>query len=217
MHAVSGERPGDTHTGPGQGVGRDTAAAHQRLARELCRLRAASSKSLKELEPELHVSDSSLSRYLSGRAVPPWTVVARLARLVGREPGGSCDGFPTLEAAGQTPVQGVTPARPQGDDHEPTVTLVTGAVDGRPSIWAEITGAQAGDRVWIDWSDTEGVSHTRCGPFGVTPPDGVSRAAEVVAGRWFRACGDTPRAVAGSPRNACTDWDPVVSRRSPPG
>lgn len=55
--------------------------AHRRLAEELQALRRKSGKSLRELELEVHVSDSSLSRYLSGRVVPPWQVVESLCRV----------------------------------------------------------------------------------------------------------------------------------------
>ncbi|MCP2336052.1 helix-turn-helix domain-containing protein [Actinomadura rupiterrae] len=57
-----------------------------RLATELRRLREVSGRSLKDLESDLHVSDSSLSRYLSGKTVPPWDVVSALCRVAGREP-----------------------------------------------------------------------------------------------------------------------------------
>jgi hypothetical protein len=48
------------------------------LAAELRELRKRSGKSLRELERPTLSSDSSLSRYLAGRALPPWQVVAVL-------------------------------------------------------------------------------------------------------------------------------------------
>jgi transcriptional regulator with XRE-family HTH domain len=60
--------------------------AQENLAKELRRLREQSGRSLKGLEAETHASDSSLSRYLSGKTVPPWTVVVALCRAAGRDP-----------------------------------------------------------------------------------------------------------------------------------
>jgi transcriptional regulator with XRE-family HTH domain len=57
-----------------------------RLTAELRVLRDSSGKSLRELEKHTHTSDSSLSRYLSGQALPPWPVVHALATLTGRDP-----------------------------------------------------------------------------------------------------------------------------------
>jgi transcriptional regulator with XRE-family HTH domain len=60
--------------------------AGPRLAAELQALRARTGKSLKELEQLVHASDSSISRYLSGRIVPPWAVIERLSRPAGDDP-----------------------------------------------------------------------------------------------------------------------------------
>lgn len=49
------------------------------LAAELRELRKRSGKSLCELERPTLSSDSSLSRYLAGRALPPWPVVEALS------------------------------------------------------------------------------------------------------------------------------------------
>jgi transcriptional regulator with XRE-family HTH domain len=57
--------------------------AREHLAGELRRLRELSGRSLKDLEADTHASDSSLSRYLSGKTVPPWSVVERLCRVAG--------------------------------------------------------------------------------------------------------------------------------------
>jgi transcriptional regulator with XRE-family HTH domain len=56
------------------------------LAVELRKLRKLSGKSLRELEQATLSSDSALSRYLSGQAVPPWQVVEALCRLGGGSP-----------------------------------------------------------------------------------------------------------------------------------
>lgn len=61
----------------------DNADAHPmvRLGALLQDLRRRTGKSLKDLESLVHVSDSSLSRYFAGRALPPWPVVQRLCAL----------------------------------------------------------------------------------------------------------------------------------------
>jgi transcriptional regulator with XRE-family HTH domain len=53
-------------------------AAVDALAAELRTLRTRSGKSLRELQKSTFASDSALSRYLSGRALPPWRVVEAL-------------------------------------------------------------------------------------------------------------------------------------------
>lgn len=57
-----------------------------KLAVELRRMREVTGMSLRSLERKVHVSDSSLSRYLSGQSVPPWSVVVALCDLAGRDP-----------------------------------------------------------------------------------------------------------------------------------
>lgn len=63
-----------------------TAAPHPkvRLAAELRDLRSATGMSLRDLQRHTHSSDSSLSRYLSGRIIPPWAVVEALCALADR-------------------------------------------------------------------------------------------------------------------------------------
>jgi transcriptional regulator with XRE-family HTH domain len=60
-------------------------ASAGRLASRLRDLRKLTGRSLKDLEAELHVSDSSLSRYFSGQSVPPWPVVEQLGKLAGED------------------------------------------------------------------------------------------------------------------------------------
>ncbi|MFL6118013.1 helix-turn-helix domain-containing protein [Actinophytocola sp.] len=73
-----------TNTGTSRSVSGDTARA--RLAQRLRELRRASGLSLRDLERKVHASDSSLSRYLAGRALPPWQVVVVLCELTGADP-----------------------------------------------------------------------------------------------------------------------------------
>lgn len=69
-------RPGEELVVLGGSVPRDAAVAA--LAAELRTLRLRSGKSLRELQKSTFASDSALSRYLSGRALPPWRVVEAL-------------------------------------------------------------------------------------------------------------------------------------------
>lgn len=70
----------------GRDDGRCGEAAGRELAGRLRSLRDRTGRSLKELQKVVHVSDSSLSRYFSGRILPPWDVVERLADLADEEP-----------------------------------------------------------------------------------------------------------------------------------
>lgn len=63
-----------------------TAEPAGELVRRLCQLKDESGRSLRELERATHASNSALSRYLSGQAAPPWTVVVALCREAGRDP-----------------------------------------------------------------------------------------------------------------------------------
>ncbi len=52
----------------------------------LRRLKADSRRSLRDIERATHISNSSLSRYLSGQATPSWNVVVALCRVTGHDP-----------------------------------------------------------------------------------------------------------------------------------
>lgn len=52
-------------------------ALHTSLVTELRGLRAEAGLTLRELSLRVHMSDSSLSRYFTGQALPPWEVVGR--------------------------------------------------------------------------------------------------------------------------------------------
>ncbi|MEV0719689.1 helix-turn-helix domain-containing protein [Asanoa sp. NPDC050611] len=85
------------------------------LAGWLRELRDLTGRSLRELEREVHVSSSSLSRYFSGQAVPPWPVVVALCKAANRDPRPlrevwerAKDG-PQASAAGPAPVRNDLP------------------------------------------------------------------------------------------------------------
>ncbi|WP_405068490.1 tetratricopeptide repeat protein [Kribbella sp. NBC_01510] len=56
------------------------------LARQLSQLRDLTGRSLRELARDINASSSSLSRYFSGQAVPPWPTVVALCKAAGRDP-----------------------------------------------------------------------------------------------------------------------------------
>ncbi|MGP4051431.1 helix-turn-helix domain-containing protein [Streptomyces sp. 2A115] len=70
---MSGQRPED-------------AAAARRLGEALRGLQRRSGSTLRALETQVRISDSSLSRYFRGETVPPWPVVRDLCRALGADP-----------------------------------------------------------------------------------------------------------------------------------
>jgi tetratricopeptide (TPR) repeat protein/transcriptional regulator with XRE-family HTH domain len=73
------------------GVGRDgtvlhVSGPHERLVSQLAQIKQLSGVSLRALAGQAGLSSSSLSRYLTGRLIPPWEAVVALCRAVGRDP-----------------------------------------------------------------------------------------------------------------------------------
>jgi tetratricopeptide (TPR) repeat protein/transcriptional regulator with XRE-family HTH domain len=58
----------------------------ERLVAQLARIKELSGLSLRALAAKAGLSSSSLSRYLTGRLVPPWDAVVALCRVVARDP-----------------------------------------------------------------------------------------------------------------------------------
>ncbi|MFD1325884.1 ATP-binding protein [Micromonospora sonneratiae] len=58
----------------------------EQLVAQLARIKEMSGLSLRALAGQAGLSSSSLSRYLTGRLVPPWEAVVALCRAVGRDP-----------------------------------------------------------------------------------------------------------------------------------
>ena len=56
------------------------------LAGQLSQLRDLTGRSLRQLAQDTDTSSSSLSRYFSGQAVPPWAAVVALCKAAGRDP-----------------------------------------------------------------------------------------------------------------------------------
>ncbi|MER5198650.1 helix-turn-helix domain-containing protein [Streptomyces sp. NPDC002755] len=74
-------------------------AAARRLGEALRSLQQRSGHTLRALETQVRISDSSLSRYFRGQSVPPWPVVRDLCRSMGADPG---EYRALWEAAGRT-------------------------------------------------------------------------------------------------------------------
>ncbi|WP_051852552.1 helix-turn-helix domain-containing protein [Streptomyces aureocirculatus] len=62
------------------------AAAARRLGGALRALQQRSGRTLRSLEEQVRISDSSLSRYFRGDIVPPWPVVRDVCRALGGDP-----------------------------------------------------------------------------------------------------------------------------------
>ncbi|MEV6712881.1 ricin-type beta-trefoil lectin domain protein [Lentzea sp. NPDC051208] len=103
------------------------------LANALSTLQRNSGRPLRSLESEIHVSDSSLSRYLRGHCVPPWDVVRALCMALGADPAEYRARWEAAEA-----VQPRTAPEPSSEkpDTAPTRT-------GRGWLWA-LAGAGVG-------------------------------------------------------------------------
>ncbi len=68
------------------GLGGLNGSAAQQLGSALKALQRRSGRTLRSLESEVMISDSSLSRYLRGSTVPPWSTVRDLCRALGADP-----------------------------------------------------------------------------------------------------------------------------------
>jgi hypothetical protein len=97
-------------------------------------------------------------------------------------------------------------ARPLATDHQPVVSLNRGMIGGHDSIWAQLTGAVYGDRVWMDVSDNNAATWAQCGPFLATGDVAVSRAHDLDPKLKFRACADTTHHKPTDPANSCTTF-----------
>ncbi|MGW3590929.1 helix-turn-helix domain-containing protein [Streptomyces fungicidicus] len=64
----------------------DSRAAARKLGDALRNLQQRSGRTLRSLESQVRMSDSSLSRYFRGETVPAWPVVRELCRALGADP-----------------------------------------------------------------------------------------------------------------------------------
>jgi tetratricopeptide (TPR) repeat protein/transcriptional regulator with XRE-family HTH domain len=81
------------------------------LAGQLRQLRDLTGRSLRELAREVHGSSSSLSRYFSGQAVPPWPTVVALCKVAGRDPRAVREMWERAKDGPPASTAGATPAR----------------------------------------------------------------------------------------------------------
>ncbi|MFF2860269.1 helix-turn-helix domain-containing protein [Streptomyces rubiginosohelvolus] len=83
------------------------------LGAALRALQQRSGRTLRALEEQVRISDSSLSRYFRGDTVPPWPVVRDLCRALGADP----YAYRTLwEAADRSPAEPPPPPRSEAPD-----------------------------------------------------------------------------------------------------
>jgi len=95
-------------------------ARTQDFAARLRSLRVRSGMTLRELQAVTYASDSALSRYLAGRGVPPWTVVAALCEQAGADADELRPFWERARAARRDPRSSAPPTRAESravDDH----------------------------------------------------------------------------------------------------
>jgi tetratricopeptide (TPR) repeat protein/transcriptional regulator with XRE-family HTH domain len=120
-------------------------AVREELAGRLRQLRDLTGRSLRELALDMHVSRSSLSRYFSGQAVPPWTTVVALCRAAGRDPRHLRELWERAQGAPQPPAPAASSSTRNDLPHD--VTSFTGR---RAELAVLLTAAGAGSLVAID-------------------------------------------------------------------
>ncbi|GHF49625.1 transcriptional regulator with XRE-family HTH domain [Amycolatopsis bartoniae] len=114
-----------------------------------------------------------------------------------------CADWPWPDGPGQ---EVEAPARPNAVDHQPVVALEQAMVGGVWMVFAHLTGAAYGDRVWLDVTADDGATWNQCGPFLVTGPSAVTRAHALDPRLEFRACADVVHYRPGTTRNVCTEF-----------
>ena len=127
-------------------------ADEQVFSARLREVRAATGKSLKELERLTAASDSSLSRYLSGAICPPWSVVELLCAAAGRDPATLREAWERADrqrAAARVPAPPERPAEGAGTGARQTmrrILLVAAA--------ALVVATTTGLALWQPWATT---------------------------------------------------------------
>ena len=116
----------------------------EELAGRLRQLRDLTGRSLRELARDVHVSSSSLSRYFSGQAVPPWPTVVALCKAAGRDPRPMREVWERAKDGPQTSVAATAPVR---NDLPHDITAFTGR---REELAALLGAARNTSMVAID-------------------------------------------------------------------
>lgn len=111
------------------------------LARQLSALRERSGLTLRDLQKATFVSDSALSRYLSGQTVPPWTTVVRICERLGAEAAALRPAWETARARRRE--SRVTPP-PAGDPHAALGRSLSTISDDVASAIALLQSSSAG-------------------------------------------------------------------------
>ncbi|GHC77670.1 helix-turn-helix domain-containing protein [Streptomyces flavofungini] len=126
--------------------GRDHPAAARRLGAALRALQQRSGRTLRSLEEQVRISDSSLSRYFRGDTVPPWPVVRDVCRALGGEPAEFRVLWEAADRSRPEPLPEPSPAPPPGPAPAPAAPGLIARVRARlTGRWAYATvGALAG-------------------------------------------------------------------------
>ncbi|MFH8990468.1 helix-turn-helix domain-containing protein [Streptomyces sp. NPDC017940] len=116
------------------------AVAARRLGGALRALQQRSGRTLRSLEKQVRISDSSLSRYFRGDIVPPWPVVRDVCRALGGDPIEYRALWEAADRSRPEPLPEVAVERPQpaADPRPPAADRDAGA-----SLRARLTGRWA--------------------------------------------------------------------------
>lgn len=116
----------------------------EELAASLRQLRDLTGRSLRELARDINASSSSLSRYFSAQAVPPWPTVVALCKAAGRDPRPLREVWERAKDGPQTDLPATPPVR---NDLPHDVTAFTGR---RAELDALLSAARHTSVVAID-------------------------------------------------------------------
>ncbi|MEU1407890.1 helix-turn-helix domain-containing protein [Streptomyces sp. NPDC005728] len=117
---------------------------HDELAGQLRQLRDLTGRSLRELARDVRGSSSSLWRYFSGQAVPPWPTVVALCKAAGRDPRAMREVWERAKEGPRTSTAATAPVR---NDLPHDITSFTGR---REALTALLGAARNTTMVAID-------------------------------------------------------------------
>ncbi|ACU71693.1 transcriptional regulator, XRE family [Catenulispora acidiphila DSM 44928] len=127
--------------------------SHDDLAGSLRKIKAESGRSLRAVEQAIHVSNSSLSRYLAGQATPSWNVVVAFCRFTGHDPRPLRPLWEAAERERRAPGRPFAADRPAAASRVPRNDLprdVAGFTARRAEVETVSRLARAGQAVAID-------------------------------------------------------------------
>ncbi|MET7297222.1 helix-turn-helix transcriptional regulator [Streptomyces griseoloalbus] len=122
----------------------DSRAAARKLGDALRTLQQRSGRTLRSLEAQVRISDSSLSRYFRGETVPAWPVVRDLCRALGADP---AEYRALWEAA--DPTRHEMPAATAGnrDSNRDSDEAAGSSATVRPTRWRRLRGPWSRRRI----------------------------------------------------------------------